>query len=57
MEWQFILALVIEITIIIIPAALVWYLKLGWVFSHAREAARKKKVAAEKEVRGVVVTK
>jgi len=57
MEWQFIVALVIAIPIILFPAAFIWYLNLGWIFSRAREAARKKKVAAEKEVRGVAVTK
>jgi len=57
MQWEFIVALVIAIPIILFPAVFVWYLNLGWVFSHAKEAARKKKVAAEKEVRGVAVTK
>ena len=57
MEWQFIVALVIAIPVILFPAAFVWYLNLGWIFSRAREVTRKKKVATEKEVRGVAVTK
>lgn len=57
MQWEFIVALVIAIPIILFPAVFVWYLNFGWIFSHAKEAVRKKKVAAEKEVRGVAVTK
>ena len=57
MQWEFIVALVIAIPIILFPAVFVWYLNFGWIFSHAKEAARKKKFAAEKEVRGVAVTK
>ena len=57
MQWEFIVALVIAIPIILFPAVFVWYLNFGWVFSHAKEAVRKKKFAAEKEVRGVAVTK
>jgi len=57
MEWQLILALVIAIPIILIPAVFVWYLNLGWIFSHAKEAARERKAAREKGVGVEVKTK
>ena len=53
MQWEFIVALAITIPIILFPAAFVWYLNLGWIFIHAKEAVRKKKAAREKKVRGV----
>jgi len=53
MQWEFIVALVIAIPIILFPAAFVWYLNLGGIFFRAEEATRKGKVACEKEARGV----
>ncbi len=54
MEWQFIVALVIAIPIILFPAAFVWYLNIGGIYAvikeaRARRAAREKamKVATE----------
>ena len=46
MEWQFIVALVVMIPIILLPVAFVWYLNLGGIYAAAREARRKR--AAEK---------
>ena len=42
MEWQLILALVIAIPIILIPAALIWYLNIGGIYAAIKE--RKLKV-------------
>ena len=53
MEWQFIVALVIAIPIILFPAAFVWYLNLGWIFFHAKEAAQERRAARKKEAKGV----
>ena len=37
MEWQAILALVIVIPIILIPAALIWYMNIGGMYAAIRE--------------------
>ena len=50
MQWEFIVALVIAIPIILFPVAFIWYLNLGWIFSRAKEAAREKKAAREKGI-------
>jgi len=47
MEWQFIVALVVMIPIILLPVAFVWYLNLGGVFAAMRKARKER--AAEKE--------
>jgi hypothetical protein len=48
MEWQFIVALVVIIPVILLPAAFVWYLNAGGVFKAIKET-RAKKLAREKE--------
>ena len=51
MQWQFIIALVVAIPIILFPAAFVWYLNIGGLVQavrEARQAARAKKLAATK---------
>lgn len=37
MQWEFIVALVIGIPIILFPAAFVWYLNIGGIFALIRE--------------------
>ena len=49
MQWEFILALVIAIPIILFPAAFVWYLNIGGIYAAIREA-REKKAAREKKI-------
>ena len=55
MEWQYILALVIAIPVILFPAAFVWYLNVGGIVSavktarERRTAREKSKVSAEAE--------
>ncbi|HEY78598.1 MAG TPA: hypothetical protein G4O09_05735 [Dehalococcoidia bacterium] len=56
MEWQFIVALVIAIPIILFPAAFVWYLNIGGIYAAIREA-RARRAAHEKEVREAVKAK
>ncbi len=46
MEWQFIIALIVAIPLILFPAAFVWYLNVGGLYRGvkemlARRAARK----------------
>jgi hypothetical protein len=55
MEWQYILAIVIVIPIVLFPPALVWYLNIGGFISAVRQArerrdAEKKKVKLAAEV-------
>ena len=52
MEWYVILVLVLGIPIILFPAAYVWYLNIGGVFSLIREARSKK--AARRKVEEAV---
>jgi hypothetical protein len=48
MEWQFIVAIVVMIPVILLPVALVWYLNLGGIYAAVREARAKR--AAEKRL-------
>ena len=45
MQWEFIVALVVAIPVILFPVALVWYLNIGGIF----QAVRQRKVAQEKK--------
>ena len=54
MQWEFIVALVIAIPIILFPAAFIWYLNVGGLYAaikkaRARRAARRTKVNVEAE--------
>ena len=42
MQWQFVVALVVAIPIILLPVALVWYLNIGGIYAAVREARRKR---------------
>lgn len=44
MEWQFIVAMVVIIPVILLPVAFVWYLNLGGLYAAAREARAKRAV-------------
>ena len=52
MQWEFVVALVIAIPIILFPAAFVWYLNIGGIYATVKEA-RERRVVREKEVKGV----
>ena len=41
MEWEFIVALVVIIPVILFPVAFVWYLNLAGVFAALRRRARR----------------
>jgi hypothetical protein len=51
MQWEFVVALVIAIPIILFPAAFVWYLNFGGIYAAIKErrAAREKRTRAEAE--------
>lgn len=47
MQWQFIVALVVAVPIILLPVAYLWYLNVGGVYKAMKAAVAKK--AAQKE--------
>ena len=53
MEWQVILALVLAIPVILVPAVLVWYLNVSGTFTVIRET-RKRRIAREKRMKAAV---
>jgi len=53
MQWEFVVALVIAIPVILFPAALIWYLNIGGIFQSAKEA-RKTRAAREKRMKAAV---
>ena len=50
MQWELVVALVIAIPIILFPAAYVWYLNIGGIYSAMKES-QAKRVAREKKVK------
>ena len=56
MEWQFIVALVIAIPIILFPAAFIWYINIGFIYTIIKEV-RARKAAQEKKFRESVKAK
>lgn len=50
MQWEFIVALVIAIPIILFPAAFVWYLNIGGIYAAVKDA-RERRAATEKKAR------
>ena len=53
MEWQFILALVLAIPVILFPAALIWYLNVSGTYTVIRETQRRR-IARKKRMRAAV---
>jgi len=52
MEWQFIVALVVAIPVILFPVAFLWYLNVGGLYTAVQEA-RKRKAARREETKVV----
>jgi len=46
MQWEFIVALIIAIPIILFPVAFIWYLNIGGIYRAIQEA-RKRRAAHE----------
>ena len=42
MHWEFVLALIIAIPIILFPAAFVWYTNIGGIYTALRNAWKKR---------------
>ena len=53
MQWEFIVALVLAIPVILFPAAFVWYLNAGGMYHAIQEARQKRQAAREKKIRAV----
>ena len=52
MQWEFIVALVLAIPVILLPVALVWYLNIGGIYAAIQEA-RKRRAAHEEGIGAV----
>ena len=52
MQWEFIVALVIAIPIILFPAAFVWYLNIGGIYVAIKDA-RERRTAREERISAV----
>jgi len=50
MQWEFIVALVVAVPIILFPAALVWYLNIGGIYAAIKEA-RARRVALRGKIK------
>ncbi len=48
MQWEFIVALVIAIPIILFPAAFVWYLNIGGIYAAIKEALKRRAALQER---------
>jgi len=53
MDWQIILAVVVAIPVILVPAALVWYLNVSGTFTVIRET-RRRRISREKRMKAAV---
>jgi hypothetical protein len=50
MQWEFIVALILAIPIILFPAAFIWYLNVGGIYA-AIKAAREKRATRKEKAR------
>jgi hypothetical protein len=48
MHWEFIIAIIIAIPIILVPAGLIWYFNIGGIYSAVR-GTRKRQAIQEQE--------
>jgi hypothetical protein len=47
MDWQIAVAIIVAVPVVLFPAAFVWYLNLGGIYTAVKEA-RARKVTREK---------
>ena len=52
MQWEFVVALVIAIPIILFPAAFIWYLNIGGIYAAIKEA-QVRRIARENRMRAL----
>jgi hypothetical protein len=45
--WQFLVALIISIPVILFPIALLWFLDIGGIFSWVKQAFKRRKFQQE----------
>ncbi len=57
MEWQVILALVLAIPVVLIPAALIWYINIGGIYLAIKEAQERRAARAKQTGRLAPVTR
>jgi len=50
MQWEFVLALIIAIPVILFPAAFVWYLNIGGIYAAIKEARARRTAREERMV-------
>jgi hypothetical protein len=53
MQWEFMVALILGIPVILFPVAFVWFLNIGGIYAAMQEA-RKKRAARGQGIRAVV---
>lgn len=53
MQWEFIVALVLGIPVILFPVVFVWYLNIGGIYAAIQEA-RRRRAAHEQRFRAAV---
>lgn len=56
MQWEFVIALIVAIPVILFPAAFVWYLNIGGIHQAVQEA-RQRRLAREKGTKATVEAK
>ncbi|MBA7706803.1 hypothetical protein ES703_115660 [subsurface metagenome] len=56
MQWEFVVALIIAIPIILFPVAYVWYINIGGIVATIKDA-RAARVVREKAVKGAAKIK
>ena len=56
MQWEFIIALVIAIPIILFPVAFIWFINIGGIYTAIKEA-RARRVARESGIKAVAEIK
>jgi len=52
MQWEFIVALVVAVPIILFPVAFLWYLNIGGIYAAIRQA-QEKRAARREGIRAV----
>jgi len=49
MQWEFIVALVLAIPVILFPVAFIWYINIGGIYQAVQEARKKRAARAERD--------
>jgi len=55
MEWKFVIALVIAIPVVLFPAAVVWYLNVGGIYTAIKEVLSRR-AACRRAAKGTAAT-